>query len=172
MPDSEYEPESSVPLDRTVGLVRINAFVEARECAIIREAGTWVKNHATEILEDPVEASVFSAFFGGVEAAATIPRVHRTGVFDYDSLVECLKSNFERALPELPFRDPQDAIQQLAAELMHRRGFIEAVKHIGLDLDRDQRQSGTEASTDTNCSNAKEAGDTALSELFKGKGFI
>lgn len=43
---------------------------------------------------------------------------HRIGVHDYESLVECLKSNWEQAFPDMPFRDPQDAIQMLAATVM------------------------------------------------------
>lgn len=40
------------------------------------------------------------------------------GVHDYESLVGCLKDNYERAFPGETMRDPQDAIQRLAATVM------------------------------------------------------
>jgi hypothetical protein len=48
-------------------------------------------------------------------------RPHRIGVWDYESAIECLKSNWEQAFPNEPFRDPQDAIQRMAATIMQSR---------------------------------------------------
>jgi hypothetical protein len=39
---------------------------------------------------------------------------HRIGVYDYNSLVSCLKTNWEKVFDE-PGRDPQDMIQQMVA---------------------------------------------------------
>ena len=51
----------------------------------------------------------------------------RIGVYDYDSLVECLRTNFEKvaADPE-QIRDPQDMIQLMAAEIQNLRREREA----------------------------------------------
>ena len=56
-----------------------------------------------------------------IEYIHTLTRPHRIGVWDYDSLVECLKSHFAEAFPGATFRDPQDAIQLLAGTLMECR---------------------------------------------------
>ena len=54
------------------------------------------------------------------------PWPQRIGVYDYDSLVACLKSNFSLAFPDYespddPLPDPQDMIQLMAAEIQHLR---------------------------------------------------
>lgn len=51
----------------------------------------------------------------------THARPHKIGVFDYESLVECLRVNFEQAFTGESFRDPQDAIQRMAAQIMEDR---------------------------------------------------
>jgi hypothetical protein len=58
------------------------------------------------------------------------PRPHRIGIWDYESLVECLKSNFEAAFPGETMRDPQDAIQRLAATVMEMRTAEHAIAQL------------------------------------------
>ncbi len=45
----------------------------------------------------------------------------RIGVYDYDSLVACLRSNYELAFPGEWAGDPQDMIQRMAAEIQNWR---------------------------------------------------
>ena len=45
----------------------------------------------------------------------------RIGVHDFDSLCACLKHNFEQAFPGETMRDPQDAIQRMAAAVILAR---------------------------------------------------
>jgi hypothetical protein len=48
----------------------------------------------------------------------------RIGVYDYNSLVNCLKANWENVFDE-PARDPQNMIQALVAEIKHLRNLNE-----------------------------------------------
>jgi hypothetical protein len=45
----------------------------------------------------------------------------RIGVYDYNSLVDCLRSNFETALPGWVSNDPQNMIQLMVAEIQELR---------------------------------------------------
>ncbi len=56
-------------------------------------------------------------------AYQTINRMerYRIGVYDYNSLVACLRSNFQMLFPTDTARDPQDMIQFMAAELQELR---------------------------------------------------
>jgi hypothetical protein len=56
---------------------------------------------------------------------------HRIGVYDYNSLVNCLRTNFKTAFPDYespldPVPDPQDIIQLMTAEIQNLRRQIEA----------------------------------------------
>jgi hypothetical protein len=116
------ESESSMKSDPTVDeSAQVDPFQEERECAIVDAASAWVRENYSDLFTDGPVVTGFDAFVAGVHAAASLPRVHRIGVFDYESLVECLKSNFERAFPGETMRDPQDAIQRMAAEVMTLR---------------------------------------------------
>lgn len=107
------------------------SFEKAREDAIEDAALRWIGTQAHDaeaaIAAYPPPMPVIiakRAFRAGVEAAPSIPRVHKIGVHDYDSLVECLKVNFEQAFPGESFRDPQDAIQMLSAGVMSGGRFL------------------------------------------------
>lgn len=120
MPDrlNKHVSQNSPTLDPTVDESDRVAFQKAREEAIaidfIRIGGRRYT----------FPGDFFDAFRAGVEAAATLPRAHRIGVFDYDSLVECLKSNFESTFRGESFRDPQDAIQRMGAEVVNCWGAL------------------------------------------------
>ena len=122
MPDrlNKHEPESSKTLDPTVDeSAAANPFQKIRDEAIVSAFSQLGGNRCI------FPGDFFDAFRAGVEAAALIPRVHRIGAFDYDSLVECLKSNFELAFHGYEMRDPQDAIQMLAATVMYQSELIQ-----------------------------------------------
>lgn len=54
-------------------------------------------------------------------------KTQRIGVYDYDSLVACLRTNFEKiAADPGQIRDPQDMIQLMAAEIQNLRREREA----------------------------------------------
>jgi hypothetical protein len=63
-------------------------------------------------------------------AKASIDRLEklRIGVYDYNSLVACLRSNFEQLFPEtyrLAVRDPQDMIQLMTETVQNLRRQLE-----------------------------------------------
>ena len=116
---NEHEPESSMTLDPPVDeSARVEVFQQQRDLAIEQAYLRWRRKFASGETQ-PVFQS--AAFHAGVEAAASLPRVHRIGVFDYDSLVECLRTNFSLCFPGTDMRDPQNGIQLLAAFLMEAR---------------------------------------------------
>lgn len=130
MPDSlnKHVSQKSITLDPTLeDSVAVDPFEEAREEAITTAAVGWTETRVEFIREHPFFGGN-DAFRAGVEAAASLPRPHRIGVFDFDSLTECLKSEFERALPGETYRDPQDAIQRLAGTVMNYRATLVEVR--------------------------------------------
>lgn len=55
------------------------------------------------------------------------PKIQRIGVYDYDSLVECLRANFETALPDWNgTTDPQGMMQIMAATIQRYRRIHDA----------------------------------------------
>ena len=52
------------------------------------------------------------------------------GVYDYNSLVECLGINFAEAFPDETMRDPQDAIQRMAATIMQFKLNMECTQAV------------------------------------------
>ena len=135
---NKHESENSTTLDPTVDeSPRVDPFQEARDRAIEIVQKLYWDSLPRSTHPYWMAGVIDDAFRAGVEAAAALPRVHRIGVFDYDSLVECLKSNFERAFPGEPFRDPQDAIQQLAAVVMEGRRVIAGMQTIIHQLEKE-----------------------------------
>jgi hypothetical protein len=54
------------------------------------------------------------------EELTSLPRI---GVYDYESCVRCLTSNWKKVFPQYPPTDPQDMIQRMAWEIQNlRRG--------------------------------------------------
>jgi hypothetical protein len=45
----------------------------------------------------------------------------RIGVYDYPSLVSCLRDNYRTLFPDAPLTDPQDMIQRITAEIQGLR---------------------------------------------------
>jgi hypothetical protein len=51
-------------------------------------------------------------------------KTHLIGVYDYQSLVDCLEANYKLVFVDPP-RDPQDMIQKMAAEIQNLRRRIQ-----------------------------------------------
>ena len=50
-------------------------------------------------------------------------REHRIGVYDYPSLVSCLRENYKMLFPDGRFTDPQDMIQLMTAAIQALRSL-------------------------------------------------
>jgi hypothetical protein len=104
---------------------RTHPFETEREASIIKALEEWKCKFHPLVKCTHCELETFKA---GIEAAPTIPRPHRIGIWDYQSLVACLRESFDTVFPGEDMCDPQNGIWRLAAEALNLRRKLAEVK--------------------------------------------